>query len=95
MDAPVLALIFIARRIQQASLSLVGREVEHDIIIVLHVVGHDVRENPSSCDCAEIRTHVPTCQKVSRAPTEPPGRPADSLLCYFLIFTSISYVSLR
>ena len=24
------------------------------------LVGHDVRENPSSCDCAEIRTHVPT-----------------------------------
>ena len=23
-----------------------------------------------------IRTHVPTCQKVSRLPTEPPGRPA-------------------
>ena len=24
------------------------------------LVGHDVRENPTSCDCAEIRTHVPT-----------------------------------
>ena len=26
------------------------------------LVGHDVRKNPSSCDCAEIRTHVPTSQ---------------------------------
>ena len=26
------------------------------------LVGHDVRENPSSCDCAEIRTHVPTSE---------------------------------
>ena len=23
------------------------------------LVGHDLRENPSLCDCAEIRTHVP------------------------------------
>ena len=23
------------------------------------LVGHDVRENPSACDCAKIRTHVP------------------------------------
>ena len=22
------------------------------------LAGHDMRENPSSCDCAEIRTHV-------------------------------------
>ena len=26
------------------------------------IVGHDVRENPSSCDCAKIRTHVPTSE---------------------------------
>ena len=26
------------------------------------LVGHVVRENPSSCDCAEIRTHVPTSE---------------------------------
>ena len=38
-----------------------------------------MRKNPSSCDCTEIRTHVPTCQKVSRLPTEPPGRPGCCL----------------
>ena len=26
------------------------------------LVGHDVRENPSSCDCTEIRTHVATSE---------------------------------
>ena len=41
------------------------------------LVGHDYvrQKNPTSCDCAEIRTHVPTSEKVSRSPTEPPGRP--------------------
>ena len=40
------------------------------------LVGHDVRENHSSYDCSEIRTQVPTSEKVSRSQTEPPGRPA-------------------
>ena len=26
------------------------------------LVGHDVRGNPSSCDCTEIRTHAPTSE---------------------------------
>ena len=26
------------------------------------IVGHDVKENSSSCECAEIRTHVPTLE---------------------------------
>ena len=26
------------------------------------LVGHDVREKPSSCDCAKVRTHVPTSE---------------------------------
>ena len=67
----VLALIFLARRIQP-SLSLVDREVEflctHDLI-VLHLLGmilflfhFFVRKNPSSCECTEIRFHVPTSE---------------------------------
>ena len=34
----------------------------HEIIYHSPLVGHDVRENPRSCDCAEIRTHVPTSE---------------------------------
>ena len=83
----VLALIFLARRIQPF-LSLVDREVDFlctNDFIVLHVyvglffffVGE---ENPSSCDYTGIRTHVPTCQKVSRLPTEPPEQPSFYML---------------
>ena len=66
----MLASIFIARRIQP-SLSLVDREagfcVYHELM-VLHLLGiiilfyFFVRKNPSSCDCAEFRTHVPTSE---------------------------------
>ena len=74
----MLALIFIARRIQP-SLSLVGREgyrilCTHDIIIVLHLLGMMGEKIP-------VRVTAPTFeltgqrQKVSRWPTEPPGRP--------------------
>ena len=88
----VLALIFIARRIQP-SISLVGRGVEFCvstteslstkylllsiiiIIIIIIICFGGKLKIPSSCDCTEIRTHVPQRQKVSRLPTEPPGRP--------------------
>ena len=66
LPSAMLALIFIARRIQP-SLSLVDREVEFMYPRI---------NRPSSCDCAENRTHIPACQKVSRLPSEPPGRPA-------------------
>ena len=69
----VLALVFLARRIQP-SLSLVDREVKflctHELF-VLHLLGISfyfffffffVRKNPSSCNCIEIRTHVPTSE---------------------------------
>ena len=65
----VRALIFLARRIQPF-LSLVGREVEFcDDLIVLHMLGIFIylflsfsEKNPVCRD----RTHVPTCQKVTR-----------------------------
>ena len=64
--------VFIARRIQPF-LSLSSSTVKSNFLyprhnnrspplILLIIVGHDVRENPSSCDCAEIRTHVPTSE---------------------------------
>ena len=34
----------------------------HDIIALFPLVGHDERENPSSCDSAEISFHVPTSE---------------------------------
>ena len=53
----VLALIFIARRIHPF-LILVDPDIEflctHDIIVLHLLVGHGVRENPSSCDYAAI-----------------------------------------
>ena len=68
LPSAVLALIFIARRIQ-LSLSLVDRGVYRILcthkLIVLHLLGMIfffflARKNPSSCNCTEIRTHVPT-----------------------------------
>ena len=71
----VVALNFLARR-NQPSLTLVDRESRilcTNELIVLHLLGiflyiyiftyyFFVRKNPSSCDCPEIRTHVPTSE---------------------------------
>ena len=54
LPSAVLALIFLARRIQPF-LSLVDREVEFCVLLVWHFF---MRKNPSSCDDTEIRTHV-------------------------------------
>ena len=72
----VLALIFLARRIQPF-LSLVDREVEFRVtndFINLHLLLGVFF--PSSCDDTEVRTHVPTSEGFE-VPTEPPGRPAE------------------
>ena len=71
LPSVVLALIFLARRVQPF-LSLVDREVEilctNDLIIVLHFCSAFIlfyfllRKNPSSYDDTEIRTHVPTSE---------------------------------
>ena len=77
LTSAVLALVFLARRIQPF-LSLVDREVECCLLINRStLVGHIwaytyiyiyiyiyilVRKNPRLCDCTEIRTHVPTTQ---------------------------------
>ena len=45
-------------------------------LIVLYFVGHDVRENPTSCDWRRDSNSRSQRQKDSRLPTEPPGRPA-------------------
>ena len=74
LPSAVRALIFLARRIQPF-LSLVDREVEFILctndLIVLHLLGHFIlfylffsEKNPVYRD----RTHVPTCQKVTRLP---------------------------
>ena len=76
----VLALIFLARRIQPF-LSLVDREVEFCVLtiyfIVLHPLGIFIfifksfsEKNPVCRD----RTHVPTCQRL-HGTSELPGRP--------------------
>ena len=68
--------------IQPSLLSLVDREVEFCVptkksfftLLILLLVGHDARKNPSSCDCTEIRTHVPTSEGFEvLPPEEPPG----------------------
>ena len=78
----VLALIFLARRIQPF-LSLVDREVELcvlTILIVLHPLGIFIfvflffSEKIPVC---RDRTHVPTCQRL-HGTSELPGRPADA-----------------
>ena len=71
LPSAVLTLIFIAGRIQPF-LSLVDREVEFCVPanssfstcrarLLLFIIFF-VRKNPSSCDCTEIRTHVPTSE---------------------------------
>ena len=71
LPSAVLAFIFLVRRIQPF-LSLVdrgGRILCTNGLIVLHLLGIFMfiyiffcEENPSSCDCTEIRTHVPTSE---------------------------------
>ena len=62
-----LLVIFLARRIQPF-LSLVDREVEFCVLTNqsfstwTFFLFSSVRQNPSSCDCTEIRTHVPTSE---------------------------------
>ena len=76
LRSAVLALIFLARRIQPplSPSSTLKSNFVYPRNIRSPLVGHDVRKNPGSCDCAEIRTHVPKSE-ASRLPTEPPGRP--------------------
>ena len=80
----VLALIFLARSIQPF-LSLVHREVEFRVLTIkwFSTVGHFfffffffsyVFFSKGKIPVTGIRTHVPTCQKVSSLPTELPGR---------------------
>ena len=96
--------VFIARRIQP-SLSLVDREVEflctHDMI-VLHLLGMMLEKIPSSCVTAPRFELTSQRQKVSRLPTEPPGRPYLSIIlipeyCYniIIIVRSTSYSAVR
>ena len=77
----VLALIFLARRIQPF-LSLVDREVEFcilTILIVLHPLGIFIfifcffSEEKTVC---RDQTHVPTCQRL-HGTSELPGRPCN------------------
>ena len=66
LTSAVLALVFFAKRIQPL-LSLVDREVECCLLIIYIYIYIYIcvcvcilmRKNPSLCDCAEIRTHVP------------------------------------
>ena len=81
LPSAVRALIFVARRIQPF-LSLVDRDVEFlctNELIVLHPLGIFIlfffvfsEKNPVCRD----RTHVPTCQKVTRCQLSCRGRPA-------------------
>ena len=71
LPSAVLALIFLARRIQPF-LSPVDREVEFCVLTIQSFYTCwafffiyfylFVRKNPSSCDDTEIRTHVPTSE---------------------------------
>ena len=68
LPSTVLALFFLARRIQPSFFSSTMKSsfvyprinrsplVGHDLVI-FHFIFF-VRKNPSSCDCTEIRTHV-------------------------------------
>ena len=76
LPSAVIALIFTARRVLPY-LSLVDREVEFRILrtyekiqsfstcrafLFFFHIDFFVGKNPSSCDCTEIRTHVPTSE---------------------------------
>ena len=75
-----LPFFFIARRVQH-SLSLVDREVECCVPATksLSTVGCCARKNPRLLRDLNPR---PNRQKVTRLPTEPPGRPAMRVIFY-------------
>ena len=85
-----LPFFFIARRVQH-SLSLVDREVEFCVPTTksLSTVGCCARKNPRLLRDLNPR---PNRQKVTRLPTEPPGRPAVCVkkffahLCHIFLF---------
>ena len=58
-------------------------------IIVLHLLGMIVRKNPSSCDCAKIRTHVPTSEGFELR-IEPPGR---TYVCMVITYYSRVWIN--
>ena len=64
LPSAALALIFIAR--EGFSHLFPSSTVKPNFVYPWNnrslLVGHGVRENPSSCDCAEIRSHVPTSE---------------------------------
>ena len=69
LPSAVLALIFLAKRIQPF-LSIVDCDVEFCVLTNsssstcwdFFFGGGGRRKNPGSCDCTEIRTHVPTSE---------------------------------
>ena len=56
-------------------------------LIVLHLLGIYIYILGRKIPVTGIRTHVPTCQKVARLPTELPGRPAYTYVCVVVFFT--------
>ena len=64
LPSAVLALIFLSR--EEFGRSFPSSTAKSNFVYPRHnrspLGGHDVREKPSSCDCAEIRTHVPTSE---------------------------------
>ena len=89
LPSAVLALFFIARRIQP-SLSLVDRGVDFLCareIIVLHLLGMILEKIPVRVTAPRFEL-TSQRQKVSRFPTEPPGRPARTFI-HFAISNKI------
>ena len=99
LPSAVRALIFVARRIQPF-LSLVDREVEFCVLtnssfstrwaFLFWFFSFFSEKNPVCRD----RTHVPTCQKVTRCQLSYRGRPASAkllqILCEFCVRYSLS-----
>ena len=80
LPSAVHALIFLARRIQPF-LSFVGREVEFCVLTIQSFStcwAFFFSEEKSQLSGFELTS--PTCQKVSRLPTELPGRPVCASL---------------
>ena len=100
LPSAVLALILLARRIQPF-LSFVDREVEFCVLTLFKsfspcwpfyftFYSYFLFILRGKTPVTGIRTHVPTCQKVSRLPTEAPGRPGD-----YQVYTVLHYTVLR
>ena len=103
LPSAVHALIFLARRIQ-SFLSLVDREVGFCVLLAIQsfstcsafylFIYWSIFFSEEEFRYRDSNSCPNTCQKVSRLPTELPGRPAPEYMLRYTLWVSIYYMIL-